>query len=186
MKRLPLLQYDELDDEQKNLHDEILSGPRTRIAGPMHVWFLNPEYGSLIQKVGAYCRFRTSLEPRLSELAIIVVARFWNADVEWATHSKIAAENGISAAIINSIENNTRPNFENMDEELIYELTNSILQNKGISDKLFEKASDKLGKKTLLELTAIVGYYSNIAIQLNVFQIPSADGKKIKDLNYID
>ncbi len=73
-----------------------------------------------------------------------------------------------------------------MDEELIYELTNSILQNKGISDKLFEKASDKLGKKTLLELTAIVGYYSNIAIQLNVFQIPSADGEKIKDLDYID
>ena len=54
------------------------------------------------------------------------------------------------------------------------------------SDKLFEKASNKIGKKTLLELTAIVGYYSNIAIQLNVFQIPSADGKKIKDLNYID
>ena len=183
MKRLPLLEYDELNTAQKNLHDEILSGPRTRIAGPMHVWFLNPKYGSLIQKVGAYCRFNTGFEPRLSELAIIIVARFWNADVEWATHSKIAAENGISTTCINAIENNTIPNFENSDEALSYELTNSILQNKGLSDELFKRASDEIGNKILLDLTAIIGYYTNIAIQLNVFQIPSADGKKIKDLD---
>ena len=63
------------------------------------------------------------------------------------------------------------------------ELTDSI---KDSDLAAIEKASDKIGKKTLLELTAIVGYYSNIAIQLNVFQIPSADGKKIKDLDYID
>ena len=49
MNRLHQLSYDEMSSEQKALHDEILSGPRTQIAGPMHAWFLNPSYGSLIQ-----------------------------------------------------------------------------------------------------------------------------------------
>ena len=63
------LSYDEMNPEQQALHDEILSGPRSRIGGPMNGWFRNPEIGSLIQKVGAYCRYHTTLEPKLSELA---------------------------------------------------------------------------------------------------------------------
>jgi len=166
--------------EQQNLHDEILSGPRTHIAGPMHAWFLSPTYGSLIQKVGAFCRYKTSLEPRLSELSIIIVARHWNADVEWFAHSKIALENGIDQATIDAIRQRKRPRFERKDESLIFDITDCILKTKRLTDDLFELAVNKLGKKSLLELTAIIGYYCNISIQLNVFQIPTEDGKTLE------
>ena len=168
-----------MSPEQKRLHDEILSGPRTQIAGPMHTWFLNPPYGSLIQKVGAFCRYETSLEPRLSELAIIIVARHWNADVEWFAHSKIAAESGISQESIECIKLNKSPNFDKNDEALIYDITKSILDTKGLSDEMFKIAEETLGQKSLLDLTAIIGYYCNIAIQLNVFEIPTEDGSKL-------
>ena len=183
MNRLAPLSYESMSSDQKHLHDEILSGPRSQIAGPMHTWFLNPSYGSLIQKVGAFCRYGTSLSPRLSELAIIVVARHWNADVEWCTHSKIALEKGLALTTINSIEDNQPPLFKHKDEELIYNITKSILEAKGLTDKLFKRAQDKLGDKMLLELTAIIGYYCNIAIQLNVFQIPTEGGSTIKVLD---
>ena len=176
MKRLTQLSYDKMSSDQKALHDEILSGPRTRIAGPMYAWFLNPSYGSLIQKVGAFCRYETSLEPRLSELAIIIVARHWDADVEWFSHTKIGLEKGISQDTIHAIEQKTRPNFERTDEELVFDITDSILKTKGLDDKLFNRAIEHMGKKTLLELTAIIGYYCNVAIQLNVFQIPTDTG----------
>ena len=176
MNRLQQLSYDEMSSEQKALHDEILSGPRTQIAGPMHAWFLNPSYGSLIQKVGAFCRYETSLEPRLSELAIIVVARHWNADVEWFSHTKIGLEKGINQDTISAIEKKVRPKFERLDEELVYDITNSILKTKGLNDELFKRAMEHMNKKTLLELTAIIGYYCNVAIQLNVFQIPTDTG----------
>jgi 4-carboxymuconolactone decarboxylase len=181
--RLPLLKYDEMSLEQQGLHDEILSGPRSRIVGPMHAWFLNPSYGTLIQKVGAFCRFGTSLPPKLSELAIIVVARHWNANVEWYSHSKIALEKGITKKTINAIENDQRPDFDHADEELIYDITKSILETKGLSDALFKQAEEELGKKTLLELTAIIGYYCNVAIQLNVFEIPTEDGSTLKAIS---
>jgi 4-carboxymuconolactone decarboxylase len=183
VNRLPHLTYDEMEADQQALHDEILSGPRTRIAGPMHAWFLNPEYGSLVQKVGAFCRYGTSLPPRLSELAIIIVARHWNANVEWFAHSKIALENGVAQSTVDSIENNQRPGFEHADEALIYDLTKSILETKGLSDELFQKATDEMGNKTLLELTAIVGYYCNVAIQLNVFDIAEPEGRILKSVD---
>lgn len=180
MSRLPHLSYDEMTKEQQSLHDEILVGPRKRIAGPMHAWFLNPEYGSLIQKVGAFCRYNTSLPPRLSELAIIIVARFWQADVEWIAHSKIAMENGISQEVVDSIEINQRPDFEEADEALIFDLTASILETKRVPDDLFQKAKDEMGDKTLLELTGIIGYYCNVAVQLNFFEIAEEDGRTKK------
>lgn len=179
MSRLPTLKYEDMDREQKGLHDEILSGPRTHIAGPMHIWFLNPDYGSLIQKVGAYCRYETSLEPRLSELAIIIVARHWNANVEWFSHTEFALKSGISKEIIDAIEMNKLPNFKEDDELLVYNITKSILDTKGLTDELFKLAEDKMGKKFLLDLTAIIGYYCNIAIQLNVFEITTDDGRTL-------
>jgi 4-carboxymuconolactone decarboxylase len=180
LSRLPTLKYEDMSPDQKALHDEILSGPRTQIAGPMHTWFLNPSYGSLIQKVGAFCRYETSLEPRLSELAIIIVARHWNASVEWFAHSRIALKNGISQETIDNIKLHKRPNFTEEDETLIFDITRSILDTKGLTDELFQIAEDKMGKKSLLELTAIIGYYCNIAIQLNVFKIPTADGSTLE------
>jgi len=180
LSRLPQIPYEEMTPDQQNLHDEILSGPRTHIAGPMHTWFLSPTYGSLIQKVGAFCRYETSLEPRLSELAIIIVARHWDADVEWFAHSKIAFENGLAQETIDAIRIRKRPHFEREDEELIFDITTSILDTKTLSDEMFVIAENKMGKKTLLELTAIIGYYCNIAIQLNVFEIPTEDGSLLE------
>ncbi len=177
MSRLPQLTYEEMNPAQQQLHDEILAGPRTRIAGPMHTWFLNPDYGSLIQKVGAFCRYETSLLPRLSELAIIIVARHWSADVEWFAHSAIALDNGIAQATVDAIEQDRRPDFENDDEALVYNLTTSILETKRVSDELYQMAKSELGEKTLLDLTAIIGYYCNIAVQLNFFEIPDQEGR---------
>ena len=180
LRRLPTLEYENMNQDQKDLHDEILSGPRTQIAGPLHTWFLNPSYGSLIEKVGAFCRYGTSLEPRLSELAIIIVARHWNADVEWFAHSKIALESGILQETIDAIKINKRPNFKIEDEALIYDITKSILDTKTLNNELFKLAENKMGKKSLLDLTAIIGYYCNVAIQLNVFEIPTEDGKTLR------
>ena len=183
MSRLPQLTYEEMNTAQQQLHDEILAGPRTRIAGPMHAWFLNPDYGELIQKVGAFCRYETSLQPRLSELAIIIVARHWNADVEWFAHTAIALENGLAQAVVDAIEQDQRPDFTNDDEALIYDLTKSILVTKRVPDELYQKAESELGSKTLLELTAIIGYYCNIAVQLNFFEIPDQEGRTMRPVD---
>ena len=40
----------------------------------------SPELADPLQQIGAYIRFRSPAAPKLKELAIIMVARFWNAE----------------------------------------------------------------------------------------------------------
>ena len=109
MSRIEVLKYDQMTPEQQTLHNEILSGPRSRIGGPMNAWFRSPELGSLYQKVGAFCRYHTTLEPKLSELAIIIVARHWDQPVEWRAHQPLALEAGLDPEIAEAIENHEKP-----------------------------------------------------------------------------
>ena len=183
MSRLKELKYEEMNPDQQALHDEILSGPRSRIGGPMNGWFRNPEIGSLIQKVGAYCRYHTTLEPKLSELAILVVARQWNQPVEWWAHQPLAIKAGLKPTIAEAIENRLQPTFEDEKEEAVYEVAQEILDTKKLSDLTYKNALTVLGEKTLFELTVIIGYYACIAIQMNCFDVGIYEGEepRLKD-----
>lgn len=47
---------------------------------------------------GDFCRYHSSLEPALSEFAIIVAARFWKSQYEFFAHARMAANAGVSDA----------------------------------------------------------------------------------------
>src|SRR5262249_36366586 len=101
--RLPALTEDSLNPRQRALLDSIRSGPRggkASLGGPFGVYLHAPEVGDLTQQLGAFCRFKTSLPPRLSEFAILVTARHWRAQYEWHAHAKIAEGAGVSARTI--------------------------------------------------------------------------------------
>jgi 4-carboxymuconolactone decarboxylase len=176
MSRLKLLDYDEMTPEQQKLHDEILSGPRSRIGGPMNGWFRSPELGSLIQKFGAYCRYHTTLEPKLSELAILVVAKNWRQPVEWAAHKPIALDQGLDPAIPDAILAGERPKFSSKEEEAVYDVADEVLTTKKLSEATYKRALDIFGENTLFELTAIISYYLCIALQMNCFAVSVAEG----------
>ena len=177
MSRIKVLSYDQMTSDQQALHDEILSGPRSRIAGPMNAWFRSPELGSLSQKLGAFCRYHTSLAPQLSELAILVVARHWVQSIEWTAHKPIALDAGLDPSIADAIERGETPEFENEDEEIVYVVADEICGTRQLSEATFDRALTMFDEKTFFELTAVIGYYTNIAIQLNCFAVaaPGAD-----------
>ena len=84
--RLPELTEDKLDDAQRALLESMRAGPRgarVKLGGPFGVYMHAPQYGELTQQLGAFVRFKTSLEPRLSEFAILCTARMWRAQYEW-------------------------------------------------------------------------------------------------------
>jgi 4-carboxymuconolactone decarboxylase len=49
----------------------------------MTAWMRNPEFARRGQTLGELLRYQTTLEPRLSELAILVCARHWTSHYEW-------------------------------------------------------------------------------------------------------
>jgi len=88
--RLPPLSPDALTDAQRLAADAIVNGPRGALYGPFVPLLRSPELMECAQRMGEYLRYRSALGHRLSELVILLVAREWDQQVEWAIHAPIA------------------------------------------------------------------------------------------------
>src|SRR5438034_1156508 len=110
------LTYDKLTEEQKAMVEHLLAGERGGMNGPFNVTLRSPAMGDLAQQLGAQLRFHSSLPNRLNEMAILMTARFWNAQYEWSAHKKNALTAGLSPAVIDAIATGKRPASMQADE----------------------------------------------------------------------
>ena len=165
-----------MNPEQKRVHDQIIAGKRGRFGGPFQLLIRAPEICEHASKLGEHLRWGTTLPPRLSELAIITTARFWRAQYEWYAHAPLAVEAGVPAAAVEAIRTDGTPLFTAEDEALVYRLCDEIFRTQRLSDASFRQAIARLGEQGLVELVAIIGYYTLIGNTLNVFQVPLPDG----------
>jgi 4-carboxymuconolactone decarboxylase len=167
--RLPPFDRAAASPEQLAVLDEILSGPRGNLAGPFAAWIASPELAQHAQRLGAFCRYRTGLPLRLSELAILVTAAQWRAQAEWQIHYPIAIEAGVSEAVAEALLRGRRPEFAHPDEALIYNFAIELYDAKRVSDMTFGKAVQRFGHETTVNLVGLLGYYALVAMTLNVF-----------------
>ena len=164
---------DELDEAQRAVFDAIQSGPRGTVPYIFHLLLTSPELGSKVQQLGAFCRYGTGLSPRLSELAILVVANHWPAHYEREIHEGEARKAGLSDSIIEALAAGRRPDFgDDSEGEIMYGFADSFFRTRDVPDDVFEAAVQRFGRKTVVELAGILGYYSMLAIMIRIFKLP--------------
>jgi 4-carboxymuconolactone decarboxylase len=176
MPRLPDFDADRLSPEQRKVYNAIVAGPRGKVEGPLRVWLNSPEFAARAQELGAFCRYRTSLPPRLSELAILVTAAYWRAGFEWHAHEQFARKAGLSEQVIAAVHAGKRPPFQNEDEALVYAFARELLEEHRVSDATYSRTAATLGTAGVVNLVGILGYYGLISMTINAFQLPVPDG----------
>ncbi|KGK42590.1 4-carboxymuconolactone decarboxylase [Nitrincola sp. A-D6] len=169
--RLTELTPENTTTEQQRVLDSILNGPRGNLDGPFLAWVHSPELADHAQKLGAYCRYHSRIPLRLSELAILTTAACWQSQAEWQIHEPIAHQAGISSQISEAIRTDKEPVFADAQEQLVYQITRTLYKSKRISDSLYQQAVAILGEAALVDLIGILGYYSLVAMTLNVFEV---------------
>jgi 4-carboxymuconolactone decarboxylase len=177
--RLPAVTEDALDEVQRALLDSMRAGPRgdrVRLGGPFGVYMHAPQYGELMQQLGAFLRFKTSLEPRLSEFAILCTARLWRAQYEWHAHAPIAEKAGVKAEVIADIKAGRTPKKAAKDERAIFDFIQELYRKRRVSERNYKRVQGFLGDRSTVELTGILGYYAGVSMILNVFNVPLPDG----------
>jgi len=167
MSRLPPIPAEKLSPRQKEIHDAIVAGPRGGVHGPLAVWLYSPELADRAQKLGEHLRYNTSLEPRLSEMAILIVGRHWDCQFEWYAHGPIAEKQGLARAVIAALAAGERPTGMKPDEEAIYDFTTEFFATHKVSDQAYAAALKAFGEKGVVDLIGIIGYYSLAAVTLN-------------------
>jgi 4-carboxymuconolactone decarboxylase len=173
--RIPLPSPESMNPEQRAVYDEIVGGPRARLVGPLRAALHNPALADRWQKLGALLRFGTSVPARCSELAILVTARRWNSQLEWYIHAADARAAGLPQPVIDAILVAAAPDFDDAGDAAVYEYTRQLLQHGVVGDPAYRAVLDIFGAPGTVELTAIVGYYSMVAMTLNAHAIPLPD-----------
>ena len=187
MTRIKDWTVENLTEEQKEIHDTIVSGPRGHVVGPLRIWLNNPGLARSAQTVGEYARYGTSLSKGLSELAIITTGRVWSSAFEWEHHAPLAIEGGIDPENVNIISMGQRPNFTKAKEEAVFDFAAEANILKNVSDNTYNNLVNILNETAAIDIVGICGYYSLISMTLNVFKVPSDTDKwplpEIKDFS---
>ena len=187
MTRIKDWTVENLTEEQKEIHDTIVNGPRGHVVGPLRIWLNNPGLARSAQTVGEYARYGTSLSKRLSELAIITTGRVWSSAFEWEHHAPLAIEGGIDPENVNIISMGQRPNFTKAEEEAVFDFAAEANILKNVSDNTYNNLVNILNETAAIDIVGICGYYSLISMTLNVFKVPSDTDKwllpEIKDFS---
>jgi 4-carboxymuconolactone decarboxylase len=173
--RVPLLRVDEMSAEQRRVHESVIAGPRGRMVGPLLAAIHSPDLAVLWSRFGEYLRFSTVLPKTLNELAILVCGRRWSSQVEWYVHAQAAADAGLDAELIEAIRKCRSPVFRDAAEFEVYEYARTLQQNGQVSDALHEAIEARWGVRGVVELTAVIGYYTLVAMTLNAHHIPVPD-----------
>ena len=174
--RLPPIAPEHYTPAQARAAAELASGPRGSVFGPFIPLLRSPDFMAPLQKTGEYLRYRSALEPRLSEFAILVVSRRWTQQTEWHVHAPIAERVGVAPATIEALSQGRRPDAMAPDEAVVHDFLQELLVNRGVSDPTYARAVELFGERGVIDLTGLCGYYSLLAMVMNVARTALPDG----------
>ena len=174
----------DLDEGQRRLHDEILSGSRGagpvlfpltdaegRLAGPFGPMLLSPGLGDALQALGAGLRYRSVLPHRLRELVVLTVAHHWGSSFEAYAHEAVGRHVGLTEVELAALRRGEAPVLDDDDETVAVATARVLLERGDLDDSEYARAIRQLGERALFELLTLIGYYGALALQLRVYRI---------------
>ena len=162
--------------EQKAVHDEVVAGPRGRLIGPLRAVIHSPDLAARWSRFGEFLRYSTCLPSHLSELAIIVTGRHWNSQLEFYVHAEAAKQAGLDPDVIEAIRVGGAPAFSDQAEADIYEFARTLPLRGTVAEGVYGAIERRWGARGVVELTALIGYYTMVCMTLNSHEIPLPHG----------
>lgn len=167
-QRLPPIPQSAMTKPQREAVEALLSTPRAGLAGPFVPMLHSPEFLNRAQRLGEFLRFAGAIPPKLREFAILIAARHWEQSYEWYIHAPLAARQGLDRGVIEDLAHNRRPGHMDRDETAIYDFCTQLHRDHGVSDAAYAAAQELLGDAGIVDLCGICGYYSMLAMVMNV------------------
>jgi 4-carboxymuconolactone decarboxylase len=176
--RMPPIPADKMTDAQKKAAADFRAVRKTDPTGPFAVMLRVPELMDLAFKWREHVQFRSVLDQRLTELAIIIAARHWTQEYEWNAHYPLALKAGLKPEIIAAVEEGRRPSHMAEDEEILYDFCTELQRTHGVSDATYARALAKFGEAGIVEAASLEGYYSLLAMVMNIARTPLPAGAR--------
>jgi 4-carboxymuconolactone decarboxylase len=173
--RMPPIPADKLTPDQKKAQELLAATPRGNAgnSGPFVPLLRSPELMNRLQAVGEYLRYKNSIPQELVEMSILMAARFWTQQYEWNAHYPLAVKAGLNPDAAKAIAEGRRPAGLSEDEQMVWDFSNELLNNKYVSDATYARVSKRFGEQGVVDLAGLTGYYQTLAIIMSVAQTPA-------------
>ncbi len=175
-QRLPTIAPADYTAEQKQAVADFEAARKAPLSGPFQPLLHSPQVMTVARSMGDYLRYKSAIGTTLSELVILITAREWTQDYEWHVHHPIALKAGIKASVADAIAEGRRPQGMSDDEEIVYEFSTELQRTKRVSDATYARAEKRFGKQGVIDLTGVIGYYTLLAMEMNMAQYEPPQG----------
>lgn len=170
LSRTTLPDPEEFSSAQRAVYDSIVAS-RGNIDGPFLSWLHSPVLAARAERLGAFCRYETSLNRQEVELLILVIAAHYRCNGEWAIHAPIALEAGVPPDAVEAIRHGRDPAFTNARLRLLHRFALALTKTNRIDEETFAAAARIFDQAVLVETVGVLGYYALVAMTLNAFEM---------------
>ena len=127
---------------------------------------------------GRYIQRESSLPPREREILICRIAWLTSAEYEWAAHTRIGLDNGLTEADIGRlVEGANAPGWNDLDAALV-RAAGQLHETAFIDDETWAILAKEFDTRQMMELVMTVGGYHMLAMALNSFGVQLDEGRE--------
>jgi 4-carboxymuconolactone decarboxylase len=170
--RLPPIPADAMTAPQRQAVADFRTARKAELTGPFIPLLRSPEVMSRTRALGDYLRYQTKLGPRHSEFVILMAARSWSQQYEWAVHYPIAIKAGVTPDVATAIAERRRPAGMTGDEATLYDFCDELMRTQAVGDATYARMTAAFGEQGVIDTVGIVGYYTMLAMVLNTARTP--------------
>jgi 4-carboxymuconolactone decarboxylase len=175
MTRVPEPTREQLDPDTRAVYDQI-AATRGATRGPYGVLLHHPPLCERVAALGEQLRFRSGLPGADRELAILTVGREIEAAYEWVAHEVIARREGTRSEAIAVVRDGRSTAGLTPREAIIVDTVRALYRARRLTEAEFTRAEAELGRRSLVELVTLAGYYGMIGGILNAFDVDLPPG----------
>ena len=153
MARLPYLDADQLPPEHKELLKRPINLTRLRVN--------SPGMARAFHGLGGYIRNKSTLDPRLRELAILQVGWMEKSEYEFTHHVKIGKEFGVTDEDIQNLflETDGKPSRLEPLAKAVLRGAREMVRDLAMSDETFAEIKKDLSNEHMTDLVLTIAFY---------------------------
>jgi 4-carboxymuconolactone decarboxylase len=171
--RMPPIPPEQLTPAQQKAVAAFREARKAELTGPFIPLLRSPEVLTRARAMGDYLRFTSRLQPRHSEFVILMAARSWSQQYEWAVHYPIAIKAGVPVEVARAIAERRRPAGLTGDDATLYDFCDELLRTQAVSDPTYARMVSAFGEPGVVDTVGILGYYTMLAMMLNTARVPA-------------
>ena len=165
MARLPYLEADEVAPEYRDMLKRNTN---------LHKLLVNsPDMARAFNGVGNYIRFKSSLDPRLRELAILQVGWLAKSEYEFTHHVRIGKEFGVTDQDIAGLIAETDDKSSKLEPvaKVILKGAREMTRDMAMSEATFAEIKRELSNEQMVDLVLTIAFYCAVVRVLATMKI---------------